>query len=74
MWSSSLAYLSVLAIPLVHGLVTPVKRADVCNKHAELCGRSYGNWNIERKGNDSRGLTDSSRKCYISCGARFVCD
>jgi len=36
-------FFAVFTSMLVSGLTVPVKRADICNGHAELCGRSYGN-------------------------------
>jgi len=41
LWSS--AALALLGATLTSGLAIPTRRADVCNGHAELCGRSYGN-------------------------------
>jgi len=40
-WST--AAWALLAATLGSGRVLPTKRADVCNGHAELCSRSYGN-------------------------------
>ncbi|KAI0331207.1 PLC-like phosphodiesterase [Cubamyces sp. BRFM 1775] len=34
---------AVALVASVHGAIVPSKRASVCNGHAELCNRSYGN-------------------------------
>jgi hypothetical protein len=40
---AAFAFISLSFTPSVLGLTIPMKRAQLCNGHAELCERKYGN-------------------------------